>query len=73
MARGKLALDKIKGNHQTGNILLVCHGDIGKMIYAQYYGLSWETILTQFHFANCDLLMLAENSPADDAHVFEGH
>lgn len=70
MTRGKLLLDKIYTNHQQGNILLVTHGDIGKMIYAQYYDLDWERVLTQFHFGNCDLLLLSENSPADESHVF---
>jgi probable phosphoglycerate mutase len=71
MTRGKLLLDKIYTNHQQGNILLVTHGDIGKMIYAQYYDLDWERVLTQFHFGNCDLLLLSENSPADESHVFK--
>ena len=71
MVRSKVLLDKIKALHQTGNILLVCHGDIGKMIYAQYYDLSWQTVLTQFHFGNCDLLLLSEDSPAVEAHVFK--
>lgn len=70
MARGGKALDKIREQHQSGNVLIVAHGDIGKMIYAQYYNLDWRTILTQFHFDNCDLLLLSENSPAEEAHVF---
>jgi len=41
------------------------------MIYAQYYDLDWERVLTQFHFGNCDLLLLSENSPADESHVFK--
>jgi|SRR3989344_4750852 len=67
---GKL-LDKINVTHKMGNVLLVCHGDLGKMIYAKYYHLSWETVLTQFHFGNCDLLLLAPDSPAEDSHVFK--
>jgi broad specificity phosphatase PhoE len=71
MQRSQVLLDKIKSQHPTGNVLLVCHGDIGKMIYAQYYGLDWQTVLTRFHFGNCDLLLLAEDSPADETHVFK--
>ena len=71
MVRGKLLLDKIKKEYQSGNILLVTHGDIGKMIYAQYYHLDWKQVLTQFHFGNCDLLLLSENSPADESHIFK--
>ena len=71
MKRGRTLLDKIQTNHKSGNILLVTHGDIGKMIYAEYYNLDWKEVLTQFHFGNCDLLLLSQNSPADQAHVFK--
>lgn len=71
MARAKILLDKIQKEYKTGNILLVTHGDIGKMVYAQYYNLNWKQVLTQFHFGNCDLLLLSRDSPAKDAHVFK--
>lgn len=71
MKRAGLLLEKINNNCTSGNVLLVCHGDIGKMIYAQYYNLNWETVLTQFHFGNCDLLLLSEDSPAEESHVFK--
>ncbi len=71
MNRARVLLDKINNLHKTGNILFVCHGDFGKMIYAEYYHLDWKTVLTQFHFGNCDLLLLSEDSPAEDAHVFK--
>jgi broad specificity phosphatase PhoE len=70
LERAKMLLDKIYSLHEDGNILLVTHGDIGKMIYTKYYGLDWKSVLTQFHFGNCDLLLLSEDSPADQAHVF---
>ncbi|MFA5131448.1 MAG: histidine phosphatase family protein [Patescibacteria group bacterium] len=53
------------------NVLLVTHGDIGKMIYAAYYNLEWKSVLTQFHFGNSDLLLLSPDSRAEDAHVFK--
>lgn len=68
--RSHVLLDKIMAQHSSGSILLVCHGDIGKMIYAKYYELDWKTVLTQFHFGNCDLLLLSPDSPAEDSHVF---
>lgn len=71
LVRGGVLLDKLNHRHQSGNILLVCHGDIGKMIYAKYYELDWETVLTQFDFGNCDLLQLSADSPAETAHVFK--
>lgn len=71
MKRAGLLLEKINNNHTSGNVLLVCHGDIGKMVYAKYYNLDWESVLVQFHFGNCDLLLLSEESPADETHVFD--
>lgn len=69
--RGKLVLNKIKTLHTEGSVLLVTHGDIGKMIYAAYYNLDWKDVLLNFHFGNCELLLLAEDSPATEAHVFK--
>ncbi len=69
--RAGLLIEKINNTHTTGNVLLVCHGDIGKMIYAKYYNLDWESVLTQFHFGNCDLLLLSEDSLAEESHVFD--
>ena len=71
MKRGRLLLDKIQKQHKDGNVLLVTHGDIGKMIYAEYYKLDWKTVLTQFHFGNCDLLLMSEDSSPAKAHVFQ--
>jgi probable phosphoglycerate mutase len=71
MQRTRILLNAIQKKHTSGNILLVCHGDVGKMIYATYYNLDWKTVLKQFHFGNCDLLLLAQNSPAEDSHVFK--
>jgi len=39
-------------------VLLVTHGDIGKMIYAAYHGIDWKIALNQFHFANTDVVKL---------------
>jgi len=71
MIRAHAILEKVKTNHQDGNILLVTSGDIGKMIYASYYNLYWKDVLTMFHFGNSELLLLANNSPANNAHVFK--
>jgi broad specificity phosphatase PhoE len=64
-------LQKIKEKYRDGNILLVCHDCIGKMIYAAYYDLDWKDVLKMFHFGNSDLLLLAPDSPADQAHLFK--
>lgn len=69
--RAQKILEEIKTRHQDGNILLVAHGDIGKMIYAAYYNLTWEAVLAPFHFGNSDLLILAPDSKPEDTHIFK--
>lgn len=71
LARAGQLLQEVRTRHTEGSVLLVTHGDFGKMIYAQYYHLPWQDILTQFHFGNSELLLLSPDSPADQAHVFE--
>lgn len=71
MDRAGMLIKKIEAKHNDGNILLVAHGDIGKMIYAKYYGLDWKQVLTQFHFGNCDLLLMSQDSSPEAAHVLK--
>lgn len=71
MVRARVLLNKIMERHKDGNVLLVTHGDIGKMIYAEYYKLDWKIVLTQFHFGNCDLLLMSDDSKPDDSHLFK--
>ena len=53
------------------SILVVTHGDFGKMIYAAYYNLPWEDVLRSFHFGNSEVLLLSKTSSSENAHVFE--
>ncbi|KKP43246.1 MAG: hypothetical protein A2639_02975 [Candidatus Staskawiczbacteria bacterium RIFCSPHIGHO2_01_FULL_34_27] len=69
--RAKRILSMLEDKHKNGNILLVGHGDIGKMIYAAYYSLNWEDVLRMFHFGNSELLELSEESSPDQTHIFE--
>lgn len=69
--RGEKVINYIQANHPEGSVLLVTHGDIGKMIYAAYYHLDWQEVLTSFHFGNCEVLLLSESSPASEAHFFK--
>ncbi len=71
ISRGERLLGKLNNNYQDKNILLVTHGDIGKMIYCSYYNLEWKDVLKNFHFGNSELLLMAEDSPANEAHVFK--
>ncbi len=54
-----------------GHILMMCHGDIGKMLYAAYYSVPWREILTDFHFGNCELLLLDHDSDPGERHVLK--
>jgi len=54
--RGQKVLDTVRAKHVGGKVLLVCHGDIGKMIYAAATENSWEDVLVDFHFGNGDLI-----------------
>ncbi len=71
--RAKKLLDSLRAKHKDENILLVTHGDLGKMIYTAYYNLNWVQVLNMFHFGNSDLLELSEDSPAEETHVFKIH
>jgi broad specificity phosphatase PhoE len=69
LERANKLLANIRLKHENGNILLVTHGDFGKMIYAAYYGLDWLDVLKLFHFGNSDLLKLSPESHYSDTHV----
>lgn len=62
LVRGQKVLDKVRARHATGNVLLVSHGDIGKMTYAAATGLNWEDVLRNFHFGNGELIEVSENN-----------
>lgn len=59
--RAKKLLALIEEKHADGNILLVGHGDFGKMVYAAYYDIPWQDALRNFHFGNTELVLLTEN------------
>jgi sugar lactone lactonase YvrE/broad specificity phosphatase PhoE len=72
--RAKRLLTFLQETH-SGNesILLVTHGDFGKMLYAAYYDLEWRDVLEAFHFGNSDLILCSPTitSPPNpkDTHV----
>ncbi len=69
LERGKTELSWLQEAHAEEPVLLVTHGDIGKMIYARFYGLPWQDVLTGFHFGNCELLLLADGANPREPHV----
>jgi broad specificity phosphatase PhoE len=68
--RAEVLLNKLTTEYIDGSILLVTHGDFGKMVYAKYYSLDWRDVLKLFHFGNSELLLLSEDSEPGEAHVF---
>lgn len=58
--RGRKILQEIRERHPDKNILIVTHGDIGKMIRAVYHGWTWEEGLKTPYFENTGVLELSE-------------
>lgn len=71
MKRGKKVMDYLENRFKEGNVLVVTHGDFGKMLYASYYDLDWQEVLKMFHFGNSELILLSPDSDATDVHVFK--
>ena len=69
LVRAKKVLQEVQDKYGDGSVLLACHGDIGKFIYAVYYGHDWMWALTAFHFGNSELLLLSDDSGSEDSHV----
>jgi broad specificity phosphatase PhoE len=70
LERASKIINFVESKYTQQSVLLVTHGDIGKMIYAHYYNLPWQEVLSSFHFGNCDLLMLSRDLDSANAHVF---
>ena len=70
LLRAETLLAELNTKYPRDRLLLVTHGDMGKMIYAAYYKLPWLQVLTQFHFGNSELLKLSPDSRHEDAHLF---
>jgi len=66
--RAKKLFSWLEENHAPDNILLVCHGDIGKMIYCAFYNLDWKSVLSEFHFGNTEIILL-ENGLAPEKRI----
>lgn len=71
ISRTATVLEELKEKHKNESILLATHGDFGKMMYAAFYNLDWESVLTGFHFGNCELLKLEKGTDPTHAHVFQ--
>lgn len=58
--RAKLVLQKIKNLEPNKNVLLVTHGDLGKMIRAAFHNWTWKKGLQQPYFDNTGILVLTK-------------
>lgn len=56
--RAQAVVDKVRQSLDGKRVLLVCHGDIGKMILAVCKGISWREGLMYPYFANTEVLEL---------------
>lgn len=63
-------LEFLQNIHPDQTLLLVTHGDFGKMLYAAFYQLEWREVLGSFHFGNSELLLLKEGVKFDKRLVF---
>ncbi len=70
MTRSRRLLKRIAVRYPHGNIILVTHNDIGKMLYASYYDLDWKEVLTAFHFGNADILLLSADAVDGNDRIF---
>ena len=61
-------------NEGDDSILLVTHGDFGKMFYAAYYNLDWKDVLRDFHFGNSEVILCSHKismpPTPDQTHIF---
>jgi probable phosphoglycerate mutase len=64
--RAKNMLEDVRARHTSGKVLLVGHGDYGKMIYAVATGKNWRDVLVDFHFGNGDLIDISRDG---DVHM----
>ena len=69
VTRAKKLLNLIAEKNFREDILLACHGDIGKMIYAAFYNIPWQEVLRGFHFGNTEILLLDKESLPESRHI----
>ena len=70
LERAGRLLEILSVGHRDDTLLLVTHGDFGKMLYAAFYGLEWQEVLKLFHFGNSELLLLADGTELEKRRVF---
>jgi broad specificity phosphatase PhoE len=61
VVRARAFLGIIKSDHTDGNVLIMTHSDICKLLFAAYYDLEWQPVISMFHFESTQLIKLAED------------
>lgn len=69
--RGRQALEFVQARHTSGSVLLVGHGDQGKMIYSAYHEMDCNDVLTGFHFGNCELVKLCKGTTLSESRIIQ--
>lgn len=59
--RGQKVLSEVKRRYMGKRVLMVGHGDMGKMIYAAATSKDWMDVLTGFHFGNGELIDISSD------------
>lgn len=58
--RAQQVLELISHQHPDQNVLLVTHGDFGKMLRAAYFGWTWEEGIMTPYYANTEVIKLSK-------------
>ncbi|MEK7638582.1 MAG: histidine phosphatase family protein [Patescibacteria group bacterium] len=69
LVRAERLLDAMRNEYKNKSLAFFTHGDIGKMLYAQFYSLPWQKVLTNFHFGNGELLVLEDGTDPQQSHI----
>lgn len=60
--RARKVLTRVQRNHPDEHVLLVAHGDIGKMVRAAYHGWDWKAGLMTPYLDNTGILELRQTT-----------
>ena len=62
-------LSELRKEYQNKSVAFFTHGDLGKMVYADFCRLPWQNVLKNFHFGNGELLLLEDGVHPDMTHI----
>lgn len=71
IARAQKLFAKLNDQYKDKKIMLVSHGDLGKMIYCAFYNLDWRQVLSTFEFGNSEVIKLDQNTKPSDAKIIK--